>query len=668
MIIKCLSKKDFLLLSLLSIAINVNAAAITQGTGTKADVNSIAIGEDAWAITPTNSDTTYQSGQVAIGYHAKATGVASTSYGAYSLAKGFKSSSFGDYSQANGYKTTAFGTDSVATGDYSTTMGASAYAFALNSMAIGSFSKANAANSVALGVNSISDEGAKSNYNAYGLSTLQNSDGEVSVGSSTLKRKITNIAAGENDSDATNVSQLKSVNNSLTTTIDNNFNRSINFDLNQDGSVNFSNLNLNRGSGNVVLRGVANGLISSNSNEAINGSQLFETNQRVANLESSFTNLALNGNGVATQDDIKAANARIDTTNNNLDQSNIKINENTNNIIKANDNIKKNANDITTTNNNLAQANTKITNDIVNTNNNLAQSNVKIDENKNNIIKNTSDIAVTKDQTNKNTQELSTIKTNVINLNENAIQYDNNNNNKITLKGTTGTTLSNVANGVNDSDAVNVNQLNKVNQKNINNENEIENIKQGKSGIVRTNVVGNKIDASPTGKNSIAIGNNSKAQGSNSISIGNNSSDEGRDNTVSVGNATNKRTISNVSAGQRSTDAVNVSQLNTSLNSAITSANAYTDDVFSGVNHRINKLDKENKAGIAAAMAMASMPQAYAPGKSMVSLGVGNFQSESAISVGASVVAPEGKWVYKASGSFDSNSNIGLAAGAGYQW
>lgn len=123
MIIKCLSKKNFLLLSLLSIAINVNAAAITQGTGTKADVNSIAIGEDAWAITPTNSDTTYQSGQVAIGYHAKATGIASTSYGAYSLAKGFKSSSFGDYSQANGYKTTAFGTDSVATGDYSTTMG-----------------------------------------------------------------------------------------------------------------------------------------------------------------------------------------------------------------------------------------------------------------------------------------------------------------------------------------------------------------------------------------------------------------------------------------------------------------------------------------------------------------------------------------------------------------
>lgn len=160
--------------------------------------------------------------------------------------------------------------------------GASAYAFALNSMAIGSFSRANAANSVALGVNSISDEGAKYNDNGYGLSALQNSDGEVSVGSTTLKRKITNIAAGENDSDATNISQLKSVNNSLTSTIDNNFNRSVNFDLNQDGSVNFLNLNLNRGSGNVVLKGVANGLISSNSNEAINGSQLFETNQRIS--------------------------------------------------------------------------------------------------------------------------------------------------------------------------------------------------------------------------------------------------------------------------------------------------------------------------------------------------------------------------------------------------
>ncbi|WP_321902221.1 YadA family autotransporter adhesin [Paraburkholderia tropica] len=112
--------------------------------------------------------------------------------------------------------TFANGANSVAIGNRAFTAGAAA-----NSIAIGAGAQANAANSVALGANSVTSMNAATEAYAptaeamaklAGLTPV----GEVSVGSSgvamtSTERRITNLAAGAEDTDAVNVSQLKSV-------------------------------------------------------------------------------------------------------------------------------------------------------------------------------------------------------------------------------------------------------------------------------------------------------------------------------------------------------------------------------------------------------------------------------------------------------------------------
>jgi len=669
----------------------VLADPITLGDGTKADTNSIAIGEDAWAIQTAGHDTLYATGQVAIGYHAKARGLASTAYGAYSLANGFKSSAYGDYSQANGYKSTAFGPDALANGDYSTAFGSASQSNGLNSLAIGANSIVNKDNSVALGSGAVADTGSQLNYVGYMLEQPQTSNGELSIGSDTVKRKITNVAAGENDTDATNVQQLKSVNDSLSSKMDFNSDRAVNYDLNQDGSINLLSLSLNKGSGNVVLRGVANGSLTSTSNEAVNGSQLYQTNQQVSQLQDSLSSLYTMVGTTNTKLDATAAETAQNTqnitdTNTKLDATTAQTDKNTQSITDTNtkldttnSNVTKNTSDIADlenapppTNSGSTPESTKNAEDIANTNTELGKTNNQVVKNTQDIDTNSKNISTNTQNITKNTQDISDTNVKMDKLDNKTVQYDQdssgNNVNKITLKGQKGSVLSNVADGQADSDAVNVRQLTTVSTQTANNTSSIKNISEGKAGMVIVNNASNKAAPIATGKDSIAIGQGSKSTGNNSVAIGADSSDGGRENTVSVGNALNQRTISNVSSGIRDNDAVNVSQLNTQVNSALNSANAYTDSLFSGLNSKLEKIDKQNKAGIASAMAMATMPQAYAPGKSMVALGMGSYSSESAISIGASVVAPEGHIVYKLNGSLDSRGTAGVAAGVGYQW
>ena len=67
-----------------------------------------------------------------------------------------------------------------------------------------------AGNSVALGAGSVASVGAQSGYTgAYGQAGASSSAGEVSIGSSGSERKITHVADGSDDHDATNVGQLK---------------------------------------------------------------------------------------------------------------------------------------------------------------------------------------------------------------------------------------------------------------------------------------------------------------------------------------------------------------------------------------------------------------------------------------------------------------------------
>ena len=80
--------------------------------------------------------------------------------------------------------------------------------------------------------------------------------------------------------------------------------------------------------------------------------------------------------------------------------------------------------------------------------------------------------------------------------------------------------------------------------------------------------------------------------------------------------------VRNVAAGVADTDAVNVGQ----LNGAIAGANAYTDGRFNQLANDMWQIDRGYRGATASAMAMAGLPQAYLPGKSMFSAAVGGYR------------------------------------------
>jgi autotransporter adhesin len=141
-----------------------------------------------------------------------------------------------------------------------------------------------------------------------------------------------------------------------------------------------------------------------------------------------------------------------------------------------------------------------------------------------------------------------------------------------------------------------------------------------------------------------------------------------RDNSVSVGSAGNERQVTNVAAGTRETDAVNMGQLNNSMANSTSNANSYTDNRFNELSGDLDKQKKVLSAGIAGAMAMASLPQPYEPGANMMALGGASFHGESALSLGASHLSDNGRWVTKAQINTNTQRNVGWGVGVGFQF
>ncbi|HFI3251546.1 TPA: trimeric autotransporter adhesin UpaG, partial [Escherichia coli] len=147
------------------------------------------------------------------------------------------------------------------------TDGADANAQGKDSVAIGSGSIAAADNSVALGTGSVADE-----------------ENTISVGSSTNQRRITNVAAGVNATDAVNVSQLKSSEAG-----------GVRYDTKADGSIDYSNITL--GGGNSGTTRISNVSAGVNNNDAVNYAQLKQsvqetkqyTDQRMVEMDNKLS-------------------------------------------------------------------------------------------------------------------------------------------------------------------------------------------------------------------------------------------------------------------------------------------------------------------------------------------------------------------------------------------
>ncbi|RZF26041.1 adhesin, partial [Paraburkholderia sp. UYCP14C] len=179
------------------------------------------------------------------------------------------------------------------------------------------------------------------------------------------------------------------------------------------------------------------------------------------------------------------------------------------------------------------------------------------------------------------------------------------------------------------------------------------------------NAVAVGTNAAATGAHSTAIGTGSQAGNANSVALGQGSVTD-RDNSVSVGSATQQRQITNVAAGTADTDAVNVGQMNSSVAQGVQQANNYTDQRFNDINSTIDSIAKKSYSGSAAAVAMANLPQAPAAGKSIVSVAGGTYAGQSAVAVGLSTFTRNGKWIIKASGSTTTSGTFAAGVGAGF--
>ncbi len=75
------------------------------------------------------------------------------------------------------------------------------------------------------------------------------------------------------------------------------------------------------------------------------------------------------------------------------------------------------------------------------------------------------------------------------------------------------------------------------------------------------------------------------------------------------------------------------------------------------LNNRIDTVQSRANGGIASAMAMAALPQAYLPNRSMLSVGGATWSGESGYAVGLSTVSDNGAWVLKLSGGASSRGD-----------
>ncbi len=235
------SGNDAIALGFITNASGENAVTIgvrSFATGKSASAygsNTKASGDYSTAIGVVANTTGYSS--TALGHRAKAEGHGSTALGSYSWSKGGGSAALGYLARAIGSTSIAIGPISTSSAADAIALGVGANASGMSSIAIGESTKAEGYNSVALGSDSTNthensvalgsssagaknvfndaatklesfDDGANSktiNYNGtssyktiinYGYSFTKESTGAVSVGDGSLVRQIQNVGAG----------------------------------------------------------------------------------------------------------------------------------------------------------------------------------------------------------------------------------------------------------------------------------------------------------------------------------------------------------------------------------------------------------------------------------------------------------------------------------------
>jgi len=549
-----------------------------------------------------------------------------------------------------------------------------------NAVALGNGAKAAAsAGDVALGAGSVTSAAHTGAFVIAGSTTPAMGTGGanvLSVGTSGAERQIQNLGAGvlsASSTDAINGSQLYATN------------RQVDQDTSDIATLQQDALQWNTSLGAYdashggataqKISNVAAGALNASSTDAVNGAQLYATNQQVAQ------NAA----------DIASNSTAINNLNTQVNKNSTDIANNSAAITQIGNQVTQNSADIS----NLSQG---IANGTVGL---VQQTGGAPGDGQITIGAATGGTSISVAGTNgdrtlsgvaagiagDDAVNVAQLQSAIANATFNGVQYDDANRTSVTFNaGGQAVGLHNVAAGgvsAGSTDAINGAQLYATNQQVANNTTQISDIEAGKAGPFRANnssglaapsatgtdAVAGGFGAAANGNQSTAIGTRASATGSNSVALGYASSDDGRDNVVSVGSGGAERQITNVAAGTKPTDAVNLGQLNQGLAGTLTQANTYTDSRIAALTYDINKVRRDGEAGTASALAVAGLPQAFTPGAGMIAGGFGVYRDETAFAIGASKIFNDGHTVVKGGASFTSRSGtVGANLGIGYQF
>ena len=235
------------------------ATALGVGASAKAD-NSIAVGSAA--VTEGRESTalgrrSYAGAQsaTALGTLANASAIVSTAVGNGAKASAFQASALGNSAEASGESSMALGTESRASGSDALASGSNANASSMNAVAVGKDSNSSAVNAIALGTSS----------NVSGVSA-------VVIGTQAKGTHENSVTLGSYSSSAANnfdqtAKALSSFDDKATGTT-----------VNYNGTSSTQKGAVSVGDGTLVrqIQNVGAGQITATSNDAVNGSQLYQ--------------------------------------------------------------------------------------------------------------------------------------------------------------------------------------------------------------------------------------------------------------------------------------------------------------------------------------------------------------------------------------------------------
>ena len=644
------------------------ATALGRGASARAD-NSIAVGSEA--VTEGRESTalgrrSYAGAQsaAALGTGANASGVVSTAVGNGAKASALGASALGNTADASGRGSMAFGYASKASGVDALASGSNANASSMNAVAVGKDSNSSAVNSIALGTSS----------NVSGVSA-------VVIGTQAKGTHENSVTLGSYSSSAANnfdptAKALSSFDDKATGTT-----------VNYNGTSSTQKGAVSVGDGSLVrqIQNVGAGRITATSNDAVNGSQLY---QAYYNAGFNIQNNGTETSRINTHGKVNFANG----TNTEV------VVEDGDNAAKITVNLKD---DITVNNvtaNNLTVGPVTINKDGINAGDkkitNVSNGTISADSKD---AVNGSQLYAAKNELNTNiTKAAAAAKTEVKAGTNVEVSSETGANNQTIYTVNAKDTSASVEAA---SDAVTVTVGEKTEVKN---------------GISVTTVTNYKVDLSQKTKDEIK---NAAGRGFNvtaSASEGTVVNEVTEETVQSTATKMDKLTLDagkNIKLTHKKGKVLSVAVSDTPTFTNVTTTGdinvggtvhahggldvhnnrivnvadpkdptdavnkRYVDNAVKNINNNINRLDnkidhvdRRLRAGIAGATAISFLQRPNEAGKSLVSVGVGGYRNENALAVGYGRNSDNNKISIKVGASINTRSDVNWGGSIGYQW